>query len=165
MAVEGKKALEEMQYNINQQRMGMHKFNREFTNSLVENRQAIEESIKEQTVSRNIFEAESVIIYRATPAQKGQIAELLAQSQKFILAIGDGNKDVAMLKDAHVGVGMGKEGAQASLAADFAVPEFKTLKRLILVHGRYNPPSLFSSNSSTISIMKPLVEQFTMISS
>ncbi|KAI5149374.1 phospholipid-transporting ATPase [Enteropsectra breve] len=89
--------------------------------------------------SRDIFGYSAAIIYRATPKQKGRIAELLVKANKNVLGIGDGNNDVAMLKDSHVGVGiMGKEGTQASLAADFAIPEFKGLKRLIMVHGRYN---------------------------
>lgn len=87
----------------------------------------------------NLFDYDSVIIYRTTPSQKGKIAALMIQADKHILAIGDGNNDVAMLKDAHVGVGiMGREGTQASLAADFAIPQFRYLKHLVLLHGRYN---------------------------
>ena len=42
-----------------------------------------------------------------------------------------------MILEAHVGVGIvGKEGKQASLAADFSIDEFKHLRRLILWHGR-----------------------------
>ncbi|ORD96544.1 AT8A1 [Hepatospora eriocheir] len=86
-----------------------------------------------------IFRISSIVVYRATPAQKGKIAKILRNLDKKILAIGDGNNDVAMLKIAHVGVGIiGKEGRQAVLNSDFALPTFSCLRRLILYHGRFN---------------------------
>lgn len=52
-------------------------------------------------------------------------------------SIGDGGNDVGMIQEAHLGVGIvGKEGKQASLAADFSILEFKCLKLLMLWHGR-----------------------------
>lgn len=52
-------------------------------------------------------------------------------------SIGDGGNDVGMIQEAHVGVGIvGKEGKQASLAADFSILEFRSLKLLLLWHGR-----------------------------
>merc|ERR1711988_2088112 len=52
-------------------------------------------------------------------------------------AIGDGGNDVSMILSANVGVGIvGKEGKQASLAADFSITHFCHLKRLLLWHGR-----------------------------
>ena len=52
-------------------------------------------------------------------------------------SIGDGGNDVAMIQEADVGVGIvGKEGKQASLAADFSISQFKHLRQLILWHGR-----------------------------
>ncbi len=52
------------------------------------------------------------------------------------LSIGDGGNDVAMIQEAHVGVGIvGNEGRQAALAADFAFGRFKFLQTLMLVHG------------------------------
>lgn len=56
---------------------------------------------------------------------------------KRTCAIGDGGNDVSMIQAAHVGVGIvGKEGKQASLAADFSVTQFSFLTRLVLWHGR-----------------------------
>lgn len=52
---------------------------------------------------------------------------------------GDGANDVGMLLEAHVGVGIsGNEGQQAVNASDFAVAQFRFLKRLLLVHGRWD---------------------------
>ena len=58
---------------------------------------------------------------------------------KLTLAIGDGANDVNMIQEAHVGVGIfGHEGMRATVASDFALPEFKCLWRLLLVHGRWS---------------------------
>ena len=58
---------------------------------------------------------------------------------KITLAIGDGANDVNMIQEAHVGVGLyGKEGMRAVMSSDFALPEFKYLQRLLLVHGRWS---------------------------
>lgn len=101
-----------------------------------EARRAVEES---SAYDNNLFDCRSIIVYRATPSQKGKIAAFLVKNQRNILSIGDGNNDVAMLKNSHVGVGiMGKEGTQAALSADFAIPKFKFLKNLIFIHGRYS---------------------------
>ena len=52
------------------------------------------------------------------------------------LCSGDGANDVNMIQTADVGVGLsGTEGAQAVMAADFAITRFKDLQRLLLVHG------------------------------
>ena len=42
-----------------------------------------------------------------------------------------------MILKAHVGVGiLGKEGMQAARSSDYAIGQFKFLKRLLFVHGR-----------------------------
>ena len=42
-----------------------------------------------------------------------------------------------MIQTAHVGVGiMGKEGNQAASFSDYAVTEFRSLRRLVFWHGR-----------------------------
>ncbi|KAJ1723237.1 hypothetical protein LPJ53_002402 [Coemansia erecta] len=55
------------------------------------------------------------------------------------LAIGDGGNDIAMIQEAHVGIGIaGQEGLQASRAADFSIGQFRFLQKLLLVHGRWS---------------------------
>jgi phospholipid-translocating ATPase len=45
------------------------------------------------------------------------------------LAIGDGGNDVSMIQEANVGVGIaGKEGMQASRAADYVLGQFRFLQ-------------------------------------
>lgn len=54
-----------------------------------------------------------------------------------MLAIGDGANDVAMIQAADVGIGIaGKEGRQAVNNSDYAIPQFRFLTRLLLVHGQ-----------------------------
>ena len=82
--------------------------------------------------------ANSVVCCRCSPTQKAKIIALIKKhTDKRCLAIGDGGNDVAMIQEAHVGVGIvGKEGKQASLAADFSINQFKDLKLLLLWFGR-----------------------------
>jgi P-type E1-E2 ATPase len=55
------------------------------------------------------------------------------------LSIGDGANDVAMIQEAHIGVGIkGEEGMQAVNASDYAIAQFRFLKTLLLYHGRNN---------------------------
>lgn len=80
----------------------------------------------------------SVCVCRCSPTQKADITQKIGLfTGKRTCAIGDGGNDVGMILEAHIGVGIvGKEGKQASLAADFSIDEFKFLRKLILWHGR-----------------------------
>ena len=84
----------------------------------------------------------SVIACRLTPTQKREIVMLVkveSTPRAITLSIGDGANDVSMILEADVGVGIyGKEGRQAANNADFAIGEFKFLRRLVLLHGRWN---------------------------
>ncbi|KAI8057109.1 hypothetical protein BDF22DRAFT_617084 [Syncephalis plumigaleata] len=82
----------------------------------------------------------SVICCRVTPLQKALVVRLVKkQLFKVTLSIGDGANDVSMIQEAHVGVGIeGMEGAQAVRASDYSFVEFKALRRLLSVHGRYS---------------------------
>uniref|UniRef100_A0A8C5HUM4 Phospholipid-transporting ATPase n=1 Tax=Gouania willdenowi TaxID=441366 RepID=A0A8C5HUM4_GOUWI len=82
----------------------------------------------------------AVLCCRMAPLQKAQIVKLIKASKEhpITLAVGDGANDVSMILEAHVGIGiMGKEGRQAVRNSDYAVPKFKHLKKMLLVHGHY----------------------------
>ena len=80
----------------------------------------------------------TVVACRCSPTQKAEIATLIkTASGKRVCCIGDGGNDVSMIQAADVGVGIvGKEGMQASLAADFSVAQFSHLTKLLVWHGR-----------------------------
>ncbi|XP_033997757.1 LOW QUALITY PROTEIN: phospholipid-transporting ATPase ID [Trematomus bernacchii] len=82
----------------------------------------------------------TVICCRVTPMQKAQVVELVKRHKRAVtLAIGDGANDVNMIKTAHIGVGIsGQEGMQAVLASDYSFAQFRYLRRLLLVHGRWS---------------------------
>ncbi|KMQ43814.1 phospholipid-translocating P-type ATPase [Trichophyton rubrum] len=80
----------------------------------------------------------AVIACRCSPIQKAEIATLIRQhTKKRICCIGDGGNDVSMIQAADIGIGIvGKEGRQASLAADFSITHFHHLTKLLFWHGR-----------------------------
>ena len=80
-----------------------------------------------------------VICCRVSPKQKSVVVNLVKKQYpgKTTLAIGDGANDVAMIMEAHVGVGIsGHEGMQAARASDYSFGQFKQLKPLLFAHGR-----------------------------
>ncbi|XP_065778266.1 probable phospholipid-transporting ATPase IIA isoform X1 [Muntiacus reevesi] len=80
----------------------------------------------------------AVVCCRCAPTQKAQIVRLLQErTGRLTCAVGDGGNDVSMIQESDCGVGVeGKEGKQASLAADFSITQFRHLGRLLMVHGR-----------------------------
>ena len=80
----------------------------------------------------------AVVACRCSPTQKADVARIIrSHTNKRVCCIGDGGNDVSMIQAADVGVGIvGKEGKQASLAADFSVTQFSYLTKLLLWHGR-----------------------------
>jgi len=80
----------------------------------------------------------AVIACRCSPTQKADVATLIREcTKKRVACIGDGGNDVSMIQAADVGVGIvGKEGRQASLAADFSITSFHHLTKLLVWHGR-----------------------------
>ncbi|CAM2716513.1 unnamed protein product [Rotaria socialis] len=97
-------------------------------------------SFYEKDLMESIIESPSVVVCRCSPTQKATVTDLLKKyrNKKIrVCAIGDGGNDVSMIQSAHVGIGIvGKEGKQASLAADFSINQFSYLTRLLFVHGR-----------------------------
>ena len=80
----------------------------------------------------------AVIACRCSPTQKADVASLIRHhTHKRVACIGDGGNDVSMIQAADVGIGIvGKEGRQASLAADFSITQFHHLTKLLVWHGR-----------------------------
>ncbi|XP_021914098.1 probable phospholipid-transporting ATPase IIB isoform X4 [Zootermopsis nevadensis] len=80
----------------------------------------------------------AVVCCRCSPTQKAEVVRLIqTHTGRRTAAVGDGGNDVSMIQAADAGIGIaGREGLQASLAADFSIPQFSHLARLLLVHGR-----------------------------
>lgn len=84
---------------------------------------------------------DTLICARASPANKASLVHAVRKKVKnaITLAIGDGANDIAMIQEAHVGIGItGKEGLQAARTSDYSIAQFRFLLRLLLVHGRWN---------------------------
>ncbi|KAM6075954.1 phospholipid-transporting ATPase VD isoform 2-T2 [Chlamydotis macqueenii] len=93
---------------------------------------------------QNIFlelteKCRAVVCCQATPLQKSVLVRLVRNKLKAMtLAVGDGANDVSMIQVADTGVGIsGQEGMQAVMASDFAVSQFRHLRKLLLVHGHW----------------------------
>ena len=95
---------------------------------------------QKQKLSEIATRCYSIVACRLSPVQKSQLVTMIKQadSSNITCAIGDGGNDVAMIQEAHVGIGlMGREGSAASQSADFAISKFSHLQRLLLVHGHW----------------------------
>ncbi len=105
------------------------------------------------------MKAPSVVCCRCSPTQKSRIVKNIKKfTNKRTCAIGDGGNDVAMIQEADVGIGIvGKEGLQASLAADFSIVKFKHLNILLLWWGRI-------SYKNTATICKFVIHRGLIIS-
>ncbi|KAJ7633042.1 hypothetical protein FB45DRAFT_521378 [Roridomyces roridus] len=89
---------------------------------------------------RLAMQCEAVICCRVSPLQKALVVRLVKEGiGAMTLAIGDGANDVSMIQAADVGVGIsGEEGLQAVNSSDYAIAQFRFLKRLLLVHGHWS---------------------------
>ncbi|PCH37630.1 phospholipid-translocating P-type ATPase [Wolfiporia cocos MD-104 SS10] len=94
------------------------------------------------------MQCEGVICCRVSPLQKALVVKLVKDGLgAMTLAIGDGANDVSMIQAADVGVGIsGEEGLQAANSSDYAIAQFRFLKRLLLVHGHWS----FARNGNMI---------------
>ncbi|CAA7271006.1 unnamed protein product [Cyclocybe aegerita] len=83
---------------------------------------------------------DGVICCRVSPLQKALIVRLVKDGLgAMTLAIGDGANDVSMIQAADVGIGIsGEEGMQAVNSSDYAIAQFRFLKKLLLVHGHWS---------------------------
>ncbi|PWN45004.1 phospholipid-translocating P-type ATPase [Ceraceosorus guamensis] len=98
---------------------------------------ALSEEFSKELLLKLSTQCKAVICCRVSPLQKALIVRLVKDGLKVMtLAIGDGANDVSMIQAAHVGVGIaGEEGLQAVNSSDYAIAQFRFLKRLLLVHG------------------------------
>jgi len=63
--------------------------------------------------------------------------KLISYTKRRVAGVGDGSNDVGMMLECNLSIGIiGKEGRQASLAADYSLTKFVSLKKLLLWHGR-----------------------------
>ena len=85
-----------------------------------------------------LLKMNSVVCCRSTPKQKAKLVRMVKNIGKVCLSVGDGANDVNMITEADVGVGIyGQEGLNAVNASDYGIGEFKILRNLILVQGRW----------------------------
>ena len=134
--------------------------------ALILNGDALEMCLHPQLVDKfiTLFEyCSTIVCNRCNPAQKAMLVAMAKNKLDGVaLAIGDGANDVSMIQASNVGIGiMGKEGTQASLAADFVIHRFKHIIRLLFVHGRYS--FLRTSQVSLISLYKNMAFMLTII--
>ncbi|PWZ00210.1 phospholipid-translocating P-type ATPase [Testicularia cyperi] len=101
---------------------------------------ALSEEFSKDLLLRISTQCKAVICCRVSPLQKALIVRLIKDGLGVMtLAIGDGANDVSMIQAAHVGVGIaGEEGLQAVNSSDYAIAQFRFLKRLVLVHGHWS---------------------------
>ncbi|KAI8583404.1 hypothetical protein K450DRAFT_223488 [Umbelopsis ramanniana AG] len=98
----------------------------------------------EKDIEKVLFDlavlCKAVVCCRVSPLQKALVVKLVKKyTHAILLAIGDGANDVSMIQAAHVGIGIsGVEGLQAARSADFAISQFRFLKKLLLVHGAWS---------------------------
>lgn len=65
---------------------------------------------------------------RCAPRQKSLIAMQLKNLNLIVCSVGDGGNDVGMIRVSNIGIGIeGKEGKQASLAADVSIKKFENI--------------------------------------
>ncbi|KAG8955493.1 hypothetical protein FRC03_011207 [Tulasnella sp. 419] len=101
---------------------------------------ALKEEFSKELLLQLGTQCEAVICCRVSPKQKAEIVHLIKDGLGVMtLAIGDGANDVSMIQAADVGVGIsGEEGLQAVNSSDYAIAQFRFLKRLLLVHGHWS---------------------------
>ncbi|KDR73672.1 hypothetical protein GALMADRAFT_251453 [Galerina marginata CBS 339.88] len=101
---------------------------------------ALSDDKHRELLLRLAMACEGVICCRVSPLQKALVVKLVKDGLGVMtLAIGDGANDVSMIQAADVGVGIsGEEGLQAVNSSDYAIAQFRFLKRLLLVHGHWS---------------------------
>mmetsp|Transcript_17725 Transcript_17725/g.31998 ORF Transcript_17725/g.31998 Transcript_17725/m.31998 type:complete len:2024 (-) Transcript_17725:332-6403(-) len=85
------------------------------------------------------FAAESVLACNMLPSQKADLVKLIQKNMSFkprVMAVGDGNNDIAMIRQANVGVGISSQfSSQAANSSDIMARSFTDVAELVLHHG------------------------------
>lgn len=112
-------------------------------------------------------QCKAVLCCRVSPSQKAAVVHMVKTGLDCLtLSIGDGANDVAMIQEAHVGVGIaGVEGRAAVMSSDYAIGQFRFLTRLLLVHGRWSYRRLAETIANffykvSFSTTKKITERF-----
>lgn len=101
-----------------------------------EDDQVLREALQKKSFIQALYRSRCVIFYRCKPKTKRDIAICLQNEGKRVLGIGDGYNDTLLLRASDVGVGIiAPDGSKAFATCDFAIPAFRSLGRLILIHG------------------------------
>ncbi|KAI5192326.1 phospholipid-transporting ATPase [Nematocida sp. AWRm77] len=105
--------------------------------SVLSGREAVQALQQKDTpLARKLVCEPGVIVYRASPEDKKEIAHLLRKEGAIVLGVGDGENDVGMIEEADIGVCvLGKEGKKAAFVSDIIIPTFSSVSRLITYHG------------------------------
>ena len=125
-----------------------------------------------------LCDAPSVIIARMRKDQKQLISQSLKEYRNkggkqivHVLCVGDGAKDMGMIRESDVGVGIkGKEGLQAFNNADVSIPSFQAMTKLLFVHGKSNENRLqvlvlyFLYKNTLLSILTLILSYLSMFS-
>jgi magnesium-transporting ATPase (P-type) len=97
---------------------------------------ALDEFLEDPDNINALMRADSVVFYQCTPYSKGKIVSELRNAGRRVMGVGDGSNDSELLRMADVGVGLISQEETAVFAkCDFALPSFRSICRLILVHG------------------------------
>lgn len=96
--------------------------------------------LQHKIVNNILTKCETVICFRTTPEEKAQLIHLVKTHHKVVcLAVGDGSNDVNMLMEANIGVALDSKDSQRAIqSANYVVPEFRHIWKLMFVHGRWN---------------------------
>ena len=104
-----------------------------------ESDQVVQNALQNDDFIDALYRARCAIFYRCKPQTKADIVLALRKTGRRVLAVGDGANDTHLLRNADVGIGMlGQDGKASFTSCDFAVPSFRSLSRLILIHGHYS---------------------------
>ncbi|ELP94432.1 hypothetical protein EIN_047150 [Entamoeba invadens IP1] len=110
--------------------------------NLVMDGESLESAVEEENCklfTKILGLSRGCVFCRCTPKQKEKLASFVNKSKgSCSLAIGDSLNDVSMINKAKIGIGISTgQDMSAAHTADYSIPAFRFLVKLLLVHGRY----------------------------